>query len=119
MKFLNFIKIVVGIPFFAVIGVFTALFCFVLDSFFTSSQNPQKEQHKQDLNERKQQYKKDVKPIVIDDLAQYLSSSLSWEDEQQFTPINQKQRQQKKALAKRRKRKKLAKKSRQQNRKKF
>jgi transposase len=117
LKFLKVLKIIVGIPFFALCALLVALGGFVLHLFFRKRSNPQKEHAREELKERKEQYKKTSKVVVIDDIAQHLEASFKWEDATAISVLGQKEVQKKKALAKRRKRKKLAKKSRQQNRK--
>lgn len=111
MKFLNFLKIIVGIPFFAVIGLLIAFIGFVWNSFFSGNSNPKKQAQQQALNKRKEQYKKDLKPIAVNDYQDY------WKDNTPKPTTTQEKRRKKKALNKRRKRNRLAKKSRQQNRK--
>lgn len=116
MNFLKTLKIIVGIPFFAVIGVFIALGLFLVNWLLPKQQTTTRQQQKEDLNKRKEQYRKQAKTIVIDDLQQ----SIDWQNYSYPSTITAnffKRQQKKKELQKRRKRNKIARKSRQQNRK--
>jgi hypothetical protein len=116
-NFLKFLKIIVGLPFFAIWAVLAALVGFVLNFIFTPSKNPKKEATKEDISKRKELYKRTSKTMVVDDLSQQIDASFNWEEYTGITSLDKKNRQKKKQLSKRRKRKKLAKKSRRQNRK--
>lgn len=115
--FLKVLKIIVGIPFFAVCALLVAVGGFLLNLLFRKAKNPKKEEARKDLNKRKEQYKKTSKIVVIDDIAKHIEASLSWGSSAAVAVLDQKKRKKKKVLSKRRKRNKRAKKSRQQNRK--
>lgn len=117
LKFLKLLKIIVGLPFFALCTVLIALGGLLFNFIFTPPKNPKKEATKEDINKRKELYKRTSKTVVMDDLTQQIDASFNWEEYTGITSLDQKNRQKKKQLSKRRKRKKLAKKSRQQNRK--
>ncbi|WMX12414.1 hypothetical protein [Aureispira sp. CCB-E] len=124
--FLKFLKIVVGLPFFAVVGLLALIVFFFINLFFTDKNKVEKEDIKEALNRRKglYKYRQEHKVLVngkffsVEKLEKNAPPSLAWDDlEPSYSPpIDQKQRCKEKAIAKRRKRKKLAKKSRQQNR---
>jgi flagellar biosynthesis component FlhA len=121
--FLKFLKIVVGVPFFAVVGLLAILIFYVISLFSTNKKHQEREAAKEDLNRRKAAYKEkashqdNVKQIK-DALAEY-NASLTWNDiePRPTAPNDQEKRKKEKAVLKRRKRNKIAKKSRQQNRK--
>jgi hypothetical protein len=117
--FLIFLKIVVGVPFFALIALFLFIGCYAaFNSFSKGKDNTAKEQHKKDLQARKAAYKKTAKTIVIDDAKTFLEPPI-YNDYSQDAPVltPQEKRQKEKAVSKRRKRNRIAKKSRRQNRK--
>lgn len=125
--FLKFLKIVVGLPFFAIIGLLGFLGFLFMNLFFTNKNKVLKEDIKEDLNRRKGFYKYkqehkvsiDGKFFTVEEIEKNAPPSLAWDDLEpsSSTPTNQKKRHKEKAIAKRRKRNKLAKKSRRQNRK--
>ena len=125
--FLKFLKIVVGLPFFAVVGLLALIVFFFINLFFTDKNKVLKEDIKEDLNRRKGLYKYrqehkvsvDGKFFTVEEIEKNTPPSLAWDDLEPSCspPTDQKQRCKEKAITKRRKRKKLAKKSRQQNRK--
>jgi hypothetical protein len=115
--FFKVLKITIGLPFFAICAVLVAIGGFLLNLLFAKRNNPKKEEARQDLNKRKEQYKKTSKIVAIDDVTQHIEASFNWDSSAPIAALDQKKRKKKKVLTKRRKRNKRAKKSRQQNRK--
>jgi len=117
LKFLKLLKIIVGLPFFAVCALLVAVGGFLLNLLFAKRSDPKKKEAREDLQKRKEQYKKASKVVVIDDVSKHIEASFDWSEYTGITALDPKHRQKQKGISKRRKRKKLAKKSRRQNRK--
>lgn len=98
--FLKILKIIVGFPFFAVCTLLVAVFGFLLNLLFTKRSDPKKEESRQDLNKRKEQYKKTSKIVVIDDVAQHIEASFNWDSYAPITALDQKKRKKEKGACK-------------------
>ena len=110
LGFLKFLRAVIAVPFFAIIGLVLSLLGIVFNSFIESKSSQLRAQRK-DLNKRKQQMM-----VVYGQPQKANSFNWGYFEEKQST-IDQEKRSKQKATQKRRKRKKLAKKSHRQNRK--
>ena len=96
LKFLKFLKIIVGLPFIAVCALLVAVGGFLLNLLFAKRSDPKKEEAREDLKKRKQQYKKASKIVVIDDVAKHIEASFNWDDYATVTVQGQKKRRKKK-----------------------